>query len=119
MTDGPLRGARDAIEGEAPVCPQEGDGRPVGHPIPEPGADARRDLLAAALALGAHLDAHESEVNDEMLVRPLCAFMDARACCWLTSAHFQLALTSGVSANSVCFERELLGHYARVVEKDG
>src|SRR5256885_2828866 len=30
---------------------------------------------------------------------------------WLTSADFRLAFTSGVSANSVCFERELLDHH--------
>jgi cyclopropane-fatty-acyl-phospholipid synthase len=38
---------------------------------------------------------------------------------WLTSADFRLAFTSGVSANSVCFERELLDHHRLVVEKDG
>jgi cyclopropane-fatty-acyl-phospholipid synthase len=38
---------------------------------------------------------------------------------WLTSADFRLAFTSGVSANSVCFERELLGHYRLVFEKEG
>jgi cyclopropane-fatty-acyl-phospholipid synthase len=36
---------------------------------------------------------------------------------WLTSADFRLAFTSGVSANSVCFERELLEHYRLVLEK--
>lgn len=36
---------------------------------------------------------------------------------WLTSADFRLAFTSGVSANSVCFERELLEHYRIVFEK--
>ena len=36
---------------------------------------------------------------------------------WLTSADFRLAFTSGVSANSVCFERELLEHYRLVFEK--
>ena len=36
---------------------------------------------------------------------------------WLTSVDFRLAFTSGVSANSVCFERELLGHYRLVFEK--
>lgn len=36
---------------------------------------------------------------------------------WLTSADFRLAFTSGVSANSVCFERELLEHYRMVFEK--
>ena len=36
---------------------------------------------------------------------------------WLTSAAFRLAFTSGVSANSVCFERELLDHYRLVFEK--
>jgi hypothetical protein len=50
------------------------------HPILEPGADARRDLLAAAVVLGAHLDAPEGEVDDEMLVRALSAFMDAHDC---------------------------------------
>jgi cyclopropane-fatty-acyl-phospholipid synthase len=36
---------------------------------------------------------------------------------WLTSADFRLAFTSGVSANSVCFERELLDHYRIVLER--
>lgn len=36
---------------------------------------------------------------------------------WLTSADFRLAFTSGVSANSVCFERELLEHHRMVFEK--
>jgi cyclopropane-fatty-acyl-phospholipid synthase len=38
---------------------------------------------------------------------------------WLTSADFRLAFTSGVSASSVCFERELLDHYRLVFEKEG
>ena len=37
---------------------------------------------------------------------------------WLSSADFRLAFTSGVSANKVCFERELLDHYRLVFEKD-
>jgi cyclopropane-fatty-acyl-phospholipid synthase len=36
---------------------------------------------------------------------------------WLASRDFRLAFTSGVSANSVCFERELLDHYRLVFEK--
>lgn len=36
---------------------------------------------------------------------------------WLTSREFRLAFTSGVSANSVCFERELLDHRRIVLEK--
>ena len=36
---------------------------------------------------------------------------------WLRSADFRLAFTSGVSANSVCFERELLDHYRLVLQK--
>jgi cyclopropane-fatty-acyl-phospholipid synthase len=36
---------------------------------------------------------------------------------WLMSPDFRLAFTSGVSANSVCFERELLDHYRLVFEK--
>jgi cyclopropane-fatty-acyl-phospholipid synthase len=36
---------------------------------------------------------------------------------YLTSREFRLAFTSGVSANSVCFERELLDHFRIVFEK--
>jgi cyclopropane-fatty-acyl-phospholipid synthase len=36
---------------------------------------------------------------------------------WLRSADFRLAFTSGVSANSVCFERALLDHYRIVLER--
>jgi cyclopropane-fatty-acyl-phospholipid synthase len=35
---------------------------------------------------------------------------------WLTSPDFRLAFTSGVSANSVCFERGLLDHHRLVFE---
>jgi cyclopropane-fatty-acyl-phospholipid synthase len=38
---------------------------------------------------------------------------------WVSSADFRIAFTSGVSANSVCFERELLDHYRLVFEKAG
>jgi cyclopropane-fatty-acyl-phospholipid synthase len=36
---------------------------------------------------------------------------------WLRSADFRLAFTSGVSANKVCFERELLDHFRLVFER--
>ena len=36
---------------------------------------------------------------------------------WLTDADFRLAFTSGVSANKVCFERELMDHYRLVFER--
>jgi len=36
---------------------------------------------------------------------------------WITSREFRLAFTSGVSANTVCFERELLEHYRLVFER--
>ena len=36
---------------------------------------------------------------------------------YLTSKEFRLAFTSGVSANSVCFERELLDHFRLVFER--
>jgi cyclopropane-fatty-acyl-phospholipid synthase len=36
---------------------------------------------------------------------------------YLTSREFRLAFTSGVSANSVCFDRELLDHFRLVFEK--
>ena len=48
--------------------------------IRETAADARRELLDAAVVLGAHLDAPEGHVDDEMIVRALSAFMDARQC---------------------------------------
>ena len=38
---------------------------------------------------------------------------------WLASADFRLAFTSGVSANRVCFERQLLDHYRLMFEKHG
>jgi cyclopropane-fatty-acyl-phospholipid synthase len=36
---------------------------------------------------------------------------------WLTSKRFRLGFTSGVSANQVCFKRELLDHYRLVFER--
>ncbi len=36
---------------------------------------------------------------------------------WLTSREFRLGFTSGVGANRVCFERELLDHYRLVFER--
>jgi len=36
---------------------------------------------------------------------------------WLTDSNFRFAFTSGVSSNSVCFERELMDHYRLVFEK--
>ena len=36
---------------------------------------------------------------------------------WLTSADFRLAVTSGVSANTVCFERRTAGPLPDVFEK--
>jgi cyclopropane-fatty-acyl-phospholipid synthase len=36
---------------------------------------------------------------------------------WLLSRDFRLAFTSGVSANKVCFERELIDHHRLVFEK--
>jgi cyclopropane-fatty-acyl-phospholipid synthase len=38
---------------------------------------------------------------------------------WLASPDFRIAFTSGVSANTVCFERELLDHYRLVFERRG
>lgn len=36
---------------------------------------------------------------------------------WLTSRDFRLGFTSGVSANQICFQRELLDHYRLVLER--
>ena len=36
---------------------------------------------------------------------------------WLRDPDFRFAFTSGVSSNSVCFERELMDHYRMVFEK--
>ena len=38
---------------------------------------------------------------------------------YLTSPKFRLAFTSGVSANTVCFQRELLDHHRMVFERPG
>jgi cyclopropane-fatty-acyl-phospholipid synthase len=37
---------------------------------------------------------------------------------WLRSPEFRAAFTSGVSANKVSFERELLDHHRIVFEKN-
>ena len=62
------------------------------NPIREAGPDAKRGLVAAAVGLGSHLDAPEGEVDDEMLVRALSAFMDARAC-YLASLGARFGIT--------------------------
>jgi cyclopropane-fatty-acyl-phospholipid synthase len=36
---------------------------------------------------------------------------------WLTSKEFRLGFTSGVAANQVCFQRELLDHHRLVLER--
>ena len=36
---------------------------------------------------------------------------------WATDPDFRLAFTSGVSANGICFERELLDHFRLVFER--
>lgn len=38
---------------------------------------------------------------------------------WLRSREFRLGFTSGVAANQICFQRELLDHYRLVFEKVG
>jgi cyclopropane-fatty-acyl-phospholipid synthase len=38
---------------------------------------------------------------------------------WLTSREFRLGFTSGVSANQICFQRELLDHHRLVFQKTG
>ena len=65
-------------------------------PIRETAADARRALLDAAVVLGAHLDAADGDVDDEMIVRALSAFMVAREC-YLASlgARYGITLDSG------------------------
>jgi cyclopropane-fatty-acyl-phospholipid synthase len=37
---------------------------------------------------------------------------------WLTSKDFRYAFTSGISPNTICFQRELLDHYRIVFEKN-
>jgi hypothetical protein len=54
--------------------------------------DARRDLLEAALVLGAHLDTPEGDLDDEMIVRALSEFMHAREC-YLASLDAWYGLT--------------------------
>jgi hypothetical protein len=49
-------------------------------PLRDAAVDASRDLLEVAGVLGAHLDAPDGDVDDEMIARALFAFMDAREC---------------------------------------
>jgi hypothetical protein len=48
------------------------------YPTREAAVDAGRELLDAAIVLGAHLDAPADEIDDETIVRALSAFMHAR-----------------------------------------
>jgi hypothetical protein len=61
-------------------------------PIRNATVDARRDLLEAAIVLGAHLEAPEGDIDDEMILRVLSAFMDAREC-YLASLGAQYGIT--------------------------
>jgi hypothetical protein len=61
-------------------------------PIRDATVDARRDLLEAAIVLGAHLEAPEGDVDDEMILPVLSAFMDAREC-YLASLGAQYGIT--------------------------
>ena len=65
-------------------------------PTRETAGDARRDLLDAAVVLGAHVDAPEGDVGDEIIVRALSAIMDARER-YLASlgARYGITLDSG------------------------
>jgi hypothetical protein len=54
--------------------------------------DARSDLLEAALVLGAHLDTPGGDVDDEVIVRALSAFMCAREC-YLASLDARYGVT--------------------------
>jgi hypothetical protein len=76
-------------------------------PIREADPNARRDLLAAAVVLGAHLDAPEGEVDDELLVRALCAFMDAREC-YLASLSARYGITPDSGPPSTHSRRSVL-----------
>jgi hypothetical protein len=65
-------------------------------PTHEATIDAGRDLLEAAILLGAHLDAPADEVDDETTVRVLSAFMDARECYLASlSARYGVTCDSG------------------------
>jgi hypothetical protein len=58
--------------------------------------DAGRDLLEAAIALGAHLDAPADEADDETIARALSVFMDARECYLASlSARYGVTCDSG------------------------
>jgi hypothetical protein len=82
-------------------------------PIRDATADARRELLEAAVVLGAHLDAPEGDVDDEMIVRALSAFMEAREC-YLASlgARYGVTRDSGPpSTHSQHSVRELVRRF--------
>jgi hypothetical protein len=75
--------------------------------------DARRELLEAALVLGARLDAPEGDVDDEAIVRALSTFMDAREC-YLASlgARYGISRDSGPpSTHSHHSVRELVRRF--------
>jgi hypothetical protein len=82
-------------------------------PLRDAAVDASRDLLEAAVVLGAHLDAPDGDVDDEMIARALCAFMDAREC-YLASlgAQYRVSRDSGPpSTNSYHRVRDLVRRF--------
>ncbi len=82
-------------------------------PLEEVSIDAPRDSDAWYLALVAHqFPGTFLPYGQEQVVE--CADPRFRL---LESSSGRLAFTSGVSANSVCFERELMDHYRLVFEK--
>jgi hypothetical protein len=70
-------------------------------------AEARSHLLDAALVLGAHLDAPGDEIDDELLCRALCAFMEARAC-YLASLGARYGITLDTGPPSIHARRGVL-----------
>ena len=63
------------------------------YPTREATTDAGRELLAAAIVLGDHLDTPEDDVDDEAVALALSAFMDAREC-YLASLSARYGVTS-------------------------
>ena len=101
-----------AVSSRAPGCRRAGAGRPVRRAAVPPGVGRQRtprlhpdDPPVAPALRRAAAPARRSSSSG-------CAAM-------VTSSEFRLAFTSGVSANTVCFERELMDHYRLVFERTG
>ena len=86
----------------------------AGGPLRQPALPARVERQRPARLHRDHPPVAQAVRGAE---RPQAAVEATAAASLADERDFRLAFTSGVSANSVCFERELLDHYRLVFEK--